>query len=290
MAAPALPCSGANYWEICSKSPIKPLIYRRKPYCNTPSMRGFIYIETSLTMLLAYILIKIKIKSKEIPMTTFRFILGCIVCTSLPIVSIGVVNATEGGDATTVFKDSSSSSAVKREEMTVERGAVEQNFTESLTVLPSSKTCNISTRQVMNLHPENYRWHNEDVNDSFVDPNYIGHTLKSAKLCIKYNDVDFTSTYAYTPELNVVQLGSTTLDVLPGNNGKTLEKCWDVKPRLQQNTRANIPFIINVDAAHDINYWAVYLHHAKLSTCHQRKIIFPPILPPSWPPVDIRSY
>ncbi|MCF6338028.1 MAG: hypothetical protein L3J84_08760 [Gammaproteobacteria bacterium] len=213
-------------------------------------------------------------------MTTFRSILGSIVCISLPIVSIGIANA--GGDVAKPFKDSTNNSAVKRSAMTIERGNAEKNLTESFSLssrLPApGGRCDLSTRQVMNLDPGNYRWHDEDVNDTFADPDFPGYALKSARLCIKYNDVDLTSYRAYTPELNVVQFGSSTIGILPGENGKTLTKCWNVKPRLQKNTRANIPFIVNIDAAHDFKHWAVYLHQAALSTCHTRTIS-PPWLP-----------
>ena len=117
----------------------------------------------------------------------------------------------------------------------------------------------MSTRQVMELHDKDlkndFRWYNDDVNGSFVDPNFPGYPLRSARLCIKYKDVDFTSYGAYTPELDVVQFGKTTLGILPGENGQTLTKCWNVKSRLQKNTSAKIPFIVNVDAAHDFRYW-----------------------------------
>jgi len=216
-------------------------------------------------------------------MITFRSILSSIVCISLPIVSIGIANA--GGDAAKPFKDSTNNSAVKRGTMTIERGSTEKNLTESFS-LPSrlstsSGRCNFNTRQIMDLGAGNYRWHDEDVNDTFADPNFPGYALTSARLCIKYNDVDFTSHHAYTPELNVVQFGSTTIGILPGENGQTLTKCWNVKPRLQKNTGANIPFVVNIDAAHDSKHWAVYLHQAVLSTCHTRTISPPwlPVLP-----------
>jgi len=52
-------------------------------------------------------------------MTTFRSILGSIVCISLPIVSIGIANA--GGDIVKPFKDSTNNSAVKPEVMIIEK-------------------------------------------------------------------------------------------------------------------------------------------------------------------------
>ncbi|NOX91996.1 MAG: hypothetical protein GXP18_05980 [Gammaproteobacteria bacterium] len=220
-------------------------------------------------------------------MTTFRSILGSIVCISLlPIVSTGIANA--GGDVAKPFKDSTNNSAVKRGAMTLQYGGTEQNLTTSSSLLPillpPKKYCALSTKQVMDLDPKNYRWHNEDVNDTFVDPDFGGLTLQSATLCITYKDVDLTSAFAYTPELDVVQFGNTTIGVLPGNNGETLTKCWNVKSRLQKNTHTNIPFIVNVDAAHDTNYWAVYLHRAVLSTCHANLTI------PPWPPIIIPPY
>ena len=120
----------------------------------------------------------------------------------------------------------------------------------------------------MDLDEKNCRWHNEDVDSTFADPNFVGYNLQSAKLCIKFKDVDFFSATAYTPELDVVQFGSTVLDILRGSNNEIREQCWNVKSRLQGNTEPNIPFIVNVDAAHDYNYWGVYLYHAKLTTCH----------------------
>ena len=218
-------------------------------------------------------------------MTTFRSILGSIVCISLPIVSIGIANA--GGDAAKPFKDSTNNSAVNRGTMTIEHGNIEKNLTESFSLSPDSlrssklsvrgKKCDLSTQQTMNLDPKNYRWHDEDVNSKFADPSFPGYELQSARLCIKYRDVDFTSHHAYTPELNVVQFGRTTIGILPGENGQTLTKCWNVEKRLQKNTHSTIPFIINIDAAHDVPHWAVNLHQAVLSTCHAS------ITPPPYP-------
>jgi len=222
-------------------------------------------------------------------MIAFRLTLSSIVCVVLPFSGIGMANATDGGDAVKPFQDATNNTEVKRGAMTLDNGSAEKNLTESpslsLTPPPPGSICNLSTRQVMDLDSKNYRWHNEDVNDTFIDPNFNATTLQSATLCIKYQDVDFTSASAYTPELNVVQLGNTTLDILPGNDGETLTKCWNVKSRLQKNTSASIPFIINVDAAHSSPYWAVYLHSAVLSTCHVS-----PVIPPPWPPVVIPPY
>jgi len=212
-------------------------------------------------------------------MTTFRSMLGSIVCISLPIISIGIANA--GGDVEKPFKDSTNNSAVKPEAMIIENDSTEKNLTENSSV--SSKLsirsgyCDLSTRQTIGLDSDNYRWHDEDVKTAFFDPDFPRSTLQSARLCITYKDVDFTSHSAYTPELNVVQFGATTLDILPGNDGETLTKCWDVKKRLQKNTHSKIPFIINIDAAHDVPHWAVYLHQAVLSTCHAS------ITPPPYP-------
>ncbi len=207
-------------------------------------------------------------------MITFRSILSSIVCISLPIVSIGIANA--GGDVAKPFKDSTNNSAAQVGKMIIERNRAEKNLTESFSLpsrLPARRgRCDLSTQQVMNLDPKNYRWHNEDVNKPFADPDFPGFKLTSARLCIKYRDVDFTSHSAYTPELDVVQFGRTTIGILPGENGQTLTKCWNVKSRLQKNANANIPFIINVDAAHNRRYWAVYLHQAVLSTCHTASI------------------
>jgi len=205
-------------------------------------------------------------------MSAFRFILGSIVCISLLVVGLSTANA--GGDIAKPFKDSTNNSAAKRGTMTIERGngRTEKNLTESFSLssrLPSPGTgCNLSTQQTIDLNPQNYRWYNEDVNETFADPDFPGFNLQSARLCIKYRDVDFTSHPAYTPELNVVQFGATTIGILPGENGQTLTKCWNVKPRLQQNTKPTIPFIINIDAAHSRPTWAVYLHKAVLSTCY----------------------
>jgi len=211
--------------------------------------------------------------------TLFRSVLGCISFSSLAIIGISVANA--GGDTVESFKDSTNNSAVKSEVMIIEKDSAEKNFTESSSL--SSKLpvlngyCDLTTQQIIDLDSDNYRWYDEDVNTAFVDPNFPGFILQSARLCITYGDVDFTSYPAYTPELDVVQFGATSLDILPGNNGETLTKCWDVKSRLWKNTNTNIPFIINVDAAHNINHWAVYLHRASLSTCHNNLTI------PPWP-------
>ncbi len=205
-------------------------------------------------------------------MSTFRFMLSSVICLSLPIIGLGVANA--GGDTAKPFKDSTNNSAAKRGVMTIERGSgrTEKNLTESFSLssrLPSpGANCNLSTQQTIDLNPQNYRWHNEDVNEEFSVLNIPGFILQSARLCIKYHDVDFTSHPAYTPELNVVQFGATTIGILPGENGQTLTKCWDVKSRLQQNTNPSIPFIINIDAAHSRPAWAVYLHKAVLSACY----------------------
>ncbi len=220
-------------------------------------------------------------------MTIFRSILGGIICVSLPItgIGVGVANAS-GGDVVKPFKDSTSSNAVKRGTMTIEHGGIEQNLTESpslssrsLSFSTSKARCDIRTKQDMDLGKNNYRWHDDDVNSTFADPDFKGFKLQSARLCIKYKDVDFTSYHAYTPELDVVQFGDTTIGILPGNDGETLTKCWDVKSRLQKNTKPTIPFIINVDAAHDHNYWAVYLYNAVLSTCHTNATIGQPLPP-----------
>lgn len=221
-------------------------------------------------------------------MITFRSILSGIVCAALPIIGIGIIGvANAGGDTAKPFKDSTNNSAAKLGKMIIERNRVEKNLTESFSLpsrLPAPRErCDLSTQQVMDLDPKNYRWHNEDVNKAFADPDFPGFRLTSARLCIKYRDVDFTSYPAYTPELDVVQFGRTTIGILPGENGQTLTKCWNVKSRLQQNTRTNIPFIINVDAAHSRKYWAVNLHRAVLSTCHTASI------QPPWPPYECNT-
>ncbi|NOZ51979.1 MAG: hypothetical protein GXP08_02365 [Gammaproteobacteria bacterium] len=221
-------------------------------------------------------------------MTKFSFILSSLACASLPFISMSVVNAA-GGDAATVFKDSTSNSAVKRGDMSVTKGeiaGIENDFKESLIPVPRVPGCDLSTQQTLNLGKKNYRWYNDDVNSWFVDPSFQEHKLRYGLLCVKYRDVDFTSYGAYTPELDVVQFGKNTIGVLPGNNGQTLTKCWNVTSQLQKNTGPTIPFIINVDAAHSFPYWAVYLHEAKLSTCHFRAGI---IIPP-WPPISIPKY
>ncbi|HEB94368.1 MAG TPA: hypothetical protein ENI94_13095 [Gammaproteobacteria bacterium] len=200
-------------------------------------------------------------------MMTFRFIPGSIVCASLlVVVSMGKVNA--AGDVETVFKDSKSGSAVQLGKISVKRGGVEQRIAGASSLSAALKSCTFSTSQDMDLDETNYRWHDEDVDSAFADPNFAGYKLQSAKLCIKFTDVDFYSATAYTPELDVVQFGSTVLDILRGSDKETREQCWDVKSRLQENAGPNIPFIVNVDAAHSRNYWAVYLHYAKLTTCH----------------------
>jgi len=219
-------------------------------------------------------------------MTTFRSILGSIVCISLPIVGIGIANA--GGDIEKPFKNASNNSAAKLGTMTIERGNAEKNLTESFSLssrLPAPRRhCDLSTRQTMNWDPLFPRWYNDNVNSGFADPNFPGYKLQSARLCIKYRDVDFTSHSAYTPELDVVQFGDTTIGILPGENEQTLTKCWNVKPRLQKNANPSIPFIINVDAAHDVRTWALFLHRAVLSTCHASIIKPPyPILLPANP-------
>jgi len=210
-------------------------------------------------------------------MTTFRSMLGSIVCISLPIVSISIANA--GGDIEKPFENSANNSATNLGVMTIERGNAEKNLTESFSLLsrlPAPKRhCDLSTRQSMEWKPKNPRWHDDDVKSSFADPNFPGYKLQSARLCIKYHDVDLTSHSAHTPELDVVQFGDTTIGILPGENEQTLTKCWNVKSRLQKNTDSSIPFIINVDAAHDIRKWALYLHQATLSTCYASTTIPP---------------
>ncbi|MCF6256992.1 MAG: hypothetical protein L3J98_10955 [Gammaproteobacteria bacterium] len=203
-------------------------------------------------------------------MITFRSILSSIVCISLPIVGIGIANA--GGDIEKSFKGSTNNSAATLGAITIEHSSAEKNLTESFS-LPSrlpvpGRHCDLSTRQAMTWDSRSPRWHDDDVNSKFADPNFPGYKLQSARLCIKYKDVDFTSHSAYTPELDVVQFGNTTIGILPGENGQTLTKCWNVKSRLQKNFGPNIPFIINIDAAHNIRYWALFLHQATLSTCH----------------------
>ncbi|MCF6362487.1 MAG: hypothetical protein L3J88_03880 [Gammaproteobacteria bacterium] len=200
-------------------------------------------------------------------MMKFRFVPGSIVCASLLVV-IGVGKVNAAGDAETVFKDSKSSSVVQLGKISVKRGGVEQRIAGASSLSAALKSCALSTLQDMKLDETNFRWHDEDVDSKFADPDFVGYDLQSAKLCIKFKDVDFYSATAYTPELDVVQFGSTVLDILRGSNNKIGEQCWDVKSRLQGNAGPNIPFIVNVDAAHDYNYWGVYLYHAKLTTCH----------------------
>jgi len=209
--------------------------------------------------------------------TLFRSVLGCIGFASLAVTSINVANA--DGDTLGTFTDSTNSNTVTPETMIIDNNSTEKNLTESYSL--SSKLpilrgyCAVSTKQVIDLDSDNYRWYDEDVDTAFVKPNFPGFALQSARLCISYTDVDFTSHPAYTPELNVVQFGDASLDILPGNNEETLTKCWDVKSRLLKNTNTSIPFIINIDAAHNINNWAVYLHQAVLSTCQKNLTITP---------------
>jgi len=218
--------------------------------------------------------------------TLFRSILGFIGFVLLAITSTNVANAS--GDTLEPFTDSTNDSAVNPEAIIIENNSTEKNLTESYSL--SSKLpilrgyCGVSTRQVIDLDSDNYRWHNEDVNTAFVAPDFPEFALQSARLCISYSDVNFTSPTAYTPELNVVQFGDTSLDILPGNNGETLTKCWDVKSRLKKNTNINIPLIINIDAAHNINNWAVYLHQAVLSTCQNNLTIT------TWSPYNYYNY
>ncbi len=200
-------------------------------------------------------------------MMKFRFVPGSIVCASLLVV-IGVGKVNAAGDAETVFKDSKSSSVVQLGKISVKRGGVEQRIAGASSLSAALKSCALSTSQNMDLDGKNYRWYNEDVDKAFADPNFVGYKLQSAKLCIKFTDVDFYISTAYTPELNVVLFGSTVLDVLRGKNNETRTQCWNVTSRLQGNTNSNIPFIVNVDAAHSRPYWAVYLDYAKLTTCH----------------------
>jgi len=207
-------------------------------------------------------------------------ILSKVACSSLMFIGVNCSLAV-ASDAETVYKDASSNSLVTEGKMQV---LTNKTLTSLQTDIAASSTygCSISTTQNIDLDSKNYRWHNEDVSSQFIDPAYKLHKLRYAKLCVQYNDVDLTSAGAYTPELDVVQFGQTTIGVLPGENGATQLKCWDVTKRVESSLASHIPFIINVDAAHNRNHWAVYLHNAKLSTCHTPAFKIPPF------PIDPR--
>lgn len=193
----------------------------------------------------------------------------------LPIISIYGTSSI-ASDVDTVYKDSASSNLATPEKTQVISNAPITNI-----VSPSPVGCDIKTTQKINLHPENYRWYDEDVKSQFVDPAFKDHALLYAKLCVTYKDVDLTSTDAYTPELDVVQFGKTNVGVLPGKNGEKLTQCWNVTKRVSKSLASHIPFIVNVDAAHNRPTWAVHLYNARLSTCHVERFGFPilPILP-----------
>ena len=111
-----------------------------------------------------------------------------------------------------------------------------------------------------------YRWWDDDVVTAFNDPDFAGCVLTSATLSMKYGDVDFYDQGAFNAELDVVQFGPGSLDVLKGYNNSWEGASWDVKDRVSANTGDFIDFAVNVDAVHTYDYWAVYLCEAVLQT------------------------
>jgi len=202
--------------------------------------------------------------------------LSSILFLSLPIIAF-YSTAAIANDAESVYKDSTSNSIVIKNKMQVLKGkSIAKSTISSKLVSPSPIGCDIRTKQRIDLDPKNYRWYNEDVNTTFEDPAFKSHLLLNANLCMTYSDVDLTSFGAYTPELDVVQFGKTTLGVLDGTDGEKLTKCWNVTKRVSSSLASHIPFIVNVDAANHKNNWAVFLHEATLSTCHYRNYFVPP--------------
>jgi len=203
-----------------------------------------------------------------------RYSLARTLCISLPIACINY-SLVLASDIDTAYKDSSSGSIVTEGKLQVTTNTTVTSKQQDSS-LTSVINCDIQTNQKIDLDPTNYRWFDEDAKANFIDPAYKSHYLRYAKLCVKYQDVDLTSFNAFTPELNVVQFGKTSLGVLPGNDGETLTKCWDVSRRVLDSLASHIPFYVNVDSAHEKNYWAVNLHYANLSTCHVKNYIKPP--------------
>jgi len=225
-------------------------------------------------------------------MKKVRNILTIILYSSLPVLGFNSTLAL-ASDVKSVYKDSESNTLVTQEKIEVITGGkmqittTQSNSQQENAVAFKPIICDIRTNEIIKLNPKNYRWHDEDVKGQFSDPDFKGHRLLYAKLCLKYTDVDLTSTNGFTPELNVVQFGDTTIGVLPGNDNQTLTKCWDVTKRVKSNLASSIPFYVNVDAAHDTNHWAVYLDNAKVSTCHARQFQNPPF-PIKLLPIDTR--
>ncbi len=123
----------------------------------------------------------------------------------------------------------------------------------------------IHTSQKIDLNCNYYRWWDEDVVTAFADPVFTC-TLMSATLSVEFGDVDFYGRDAFNAELDVVQFGPGSLDVLKGYDQSWEEMSWDVKDRLQANTASEIEFAVNVDAVHTSDHWAVYLCSARLET------------------------
>lgn len=128
---------------------------------------------------------------------------------------------------------------------------------------------NYSITTTQKIDFDGYRWWDEDIKAAFNDPNYKGCTLTSAKLCVRYWDVDFNDQPAHTAELDVVQFGKDSIGTLTGENGQWRTMCWNVKTQLIENTGPTIPFVVNIDAAHDFDFWAVTIDYATLTTVWQ---------------------
>jgi len=131
----------------------------------------------------------------------------------------------------------------------------------------------IETYQTINLGDRNgqyaYRWYNDDVNTSFVDPDFRQCRLTDAELCLEYRDVDFYDQPATNAEIDVVQFGPYAIDVLKGKNNEERTACWDVRSQILNNSASAIPFVIDVDATHDRYYWALGTRKATLTTSWQ---------------------
>lgn len=113
---------------------------------------------------------------------------------------------------------------------------------------------------------DGYRWFDDDVNTWFFCPDYPGCKLLSATLSVRFCDADFYDQSAFTAELDVVQFGVGSIDVLKGYNNQFNNMSWNVVSQILSNNEDTIPFVINVDAVHNSNWWAVTIHWAKLVT------------------------
>ena len=151
----------------------------------------------------------------------------------------------------------------------------------------------VEVKQTLKFNKKVCRWYDQDVDTQFVVLPIPGYEVSKASLSVKSGDVDLYSTGAYTPELDVVQFGSLTIGILEGKNGVWQTQKFKVTDQVKNSSTPEIPFKINIDAAHDTYHWCLLLEKAELVTKYRKKIVpaplplVPGLQPPA--PFDICS-